>query len=203
MPTVCIFGDSITWGSSDPEGGGWVTRLRNIYEAEGLSAGKDIDVYNLGVSGDNTDDLLKRFKPEAVAREADTILFSIGINDSQFIVSKNDNGVPISKFEKNLKELMSEARALTPKVAFIGLTPVDESKTTPIPWNIDKAYKKENRDRYDEVIKKICKVNGLPYLDMEEVITTEDLSDGLHPNSRGHIKIFETVKDFIARESLI
>ncbi len=203
MATVCVFGDSITWGASDPEGGGWVTRLRNTYEAEGLPVDQDIDVYNLGVSGDNTDDLLKRFDVEAGAREPSTILFAIGINDSQFVVSKDENRVPISQFENNLLTLLNKAKAITSKVAFIGLTPVDESKTVPIPWNTDKKYTKENRDRYNAVIKNFCDENDVPFLSMEEVVTLEELSDGLHPNSTGHGKMFEVVRDFIKRESLI
>lgn len=31
MTRVAIFGDSIAWGSWDPEGGGWTTRLRLDY----------------------------------------------------------------------------------------------------------------------------------------------------------------------------
>lgn len=41
---ICIFGDSITWGTSDSEKGGWVERLK-VYFGEKY----DIDVYNLGV----------------------------------------------------------------------------------------------------------------------------------------------------------
>ena len=47
--TICIFGDSITWGAYDPEQGGWATRLRNYFEKQD----NDVDVYNLGISGDN------------------------------------------------------------------------------------------------------------------------------------------------------
>jgi len=36
MPQLFIFGDSITWGAWDPDGGGWAQRLR-----------KDIDNYQV------------------------------------------------------------------------------------------------------------------------------------------------------------
>jgi lysophospholipase L1-like esterase len=55
IETICVFGDSITWGAYDPERGGWVNRLRNDLEK------KEIESYNLGISGDTTADLLKRF----------------------------------------------------------------------------------------------------------------------------------------------
>ncbi len=203
MATICIFGDSITWGATDPDAGGWVTRLRNSYEARGLPVDQDVDVYNLGVSGDNTDDLLKRFSIEAAAREPSAIIFAIGINDSQFVISKSDNRIPIAQFQKNLTALLNKPKTITSKVAFIGLTEVDESKTVPIPWNTDKTYTKENRDKYDDTIKSFCEEHSVPYLDMKIIVTLEELSDGLHPSSSGHKKMFEAVKNFIDRESLL
>ena len=64
---VLIFGDSITWGAYDPEQGGWATRLRNYFEEKD----NDIDVYNLGISGDTTADLLERIEIEAKSRVCD------------------------------------------------------------------------------------------------------------------------------------
>lgn len=55
---ICVFGDSITWGAWDIEKGGWVQRLRNFVES---SSEEYIEIYNLGVSGDNTEDLLEIF----------------------------------------------------------------------------------------------------------------------------------------------
>ena len=75
MQTICVFGDSIAWGASDSEKGGWVERLK-IYMGEHRSG----NVYNLGVSGDTTNDLLERFEQEAKARESDVIIFAVGTN---------------------------------------------------------------------------------------------------------------------------
>ena len=58
--TICIFGDSIAWGASDLEFGGWVARLRNYLETEKY----DSSIYNCSISGDSTQDLLKRFSNE-------------------------------------------------------------------------------------------------------------------------------------------
>ena len=100
MATICVFGDSIAWGAVDPENGGWVSSLRNYFESKSLRADLDTDVYNLGISGDNTDDLLERFDVEVEARKPDTIVFAIGINDAQFLI-------PIAK------TIVSGFRALT------------------------------------------------------------------------------------------
>ncbi|TRZ64349.1 MAG: hypothetical protein D4Q79_01760, partial [Spirochaetia bacterium] len=91
------------------------------------------------------------------------------------------------------------------KIVFIGLTPVEESKTTPIPWNTDKFYKNEYIQKYDGIIKKVCEENNLSFVEVfERLKGNENLSeDGLHPNSEGHQKIFEIVKDFLINNKII
>ncbi len=190
---ILIFGDSITWGAYDPEQGGWATRLRNYFEAQD----NDVDVYNLGISGDTTADLLERIEIEAKSREPNLIIFAIGINDAQFIHSTNGLHVSLDEFQQNLAKLLTIAKKFTDNVVFVGLTSVDESKTTPIPWNTDKSYTNENIKRLDNTIEKFCEDNKLKFISMENVVGNDDLIDGLHPNTRGHIKIFERMKSEI------
>ena len=54
---INIFGDSIAWGAYD-EMGGWANRLKQYFSEDKENY---IEVYNLGVSGDNSEKLLKRF----------------------------------------------------------------------------------------------------------------------------------------------
>lgn len=190
---ILIFGDSITWGAYDPEQGGWATRLRNYFEEQD----NDVDIYNLGISGDTTADLLERIEVEAKSREPNLIIFAIGINDAQFIHSTNGLRVSPDEFQQNLAKLLSVGKKFTDKVVFVGLTRVDESKTTPIPWNTDKSYTNENIERLDNTIKKFCEDNKLKFIPMESVVSNDDLIDGLHPNTKGHIKIFERMKSEI------
>ncbi|MCK9378783.1 MAG: SGNH/GDSL hydrolase family protein [Candidatus Moranbacteria bacterium] len=62
---TCIFGDSIIEGYyDDEEKNGWVNRLKSIFS--------DDEIYNLGISGDSTENLLNRFDglhPNAVGHE--------------------------------------------------------------------------------------------------------------------------------------
>ncbi len=126
---ICFFGDSITWGAVDPEHGGWVALLRRHLELNNYGA----EIYNQGVSGDNTDKLLVRFKTEAEARKAQTIIFAIGVNDSQYIQRRENPRVSLENFRKNLIELIKEAQEITDRIAFIGLTRVEDEKLSPIP----------------------------------------------------------------------
>jgi len=184
---ICIFGDSIAYGAFDPEKGGWANRLR-LY----LDGRDDFEdgVYNLGILGDDTEGLLERLEAEAKFREPRFLIFAIGINDSQYVISENQNRVPIEKFEKNIKELISKARKITDKILFVGLTPIDEAKTTPIPWNTDKMYKNEYVEKYNNKIKEVCESEKIDFIDIFSEMVREDyetmLIDGLHPDSKGH-----------------
>lgn len=198
MANICVFGDSITWGANDSEQGGWVNRLRNYYQSQGLRVDKDVDVYNLGVSGDNTEDLLKRFHVELEARLGEKttfVVFAIGINDSQFVISKNENRISAEAFQANLKTLIKDAKKYADKIAFVGLTQVDEAKTVPISWNKDKRYTNDDIEKYDEIIQIVVDEEGIVYIGMKGVVGLEDLGDGLHPNSEGHKKMFEKIKE--------
>ena len=96
MTRILVFGDSIARGAVDLEKGGWVERLRIYF----VNNSKDKSVYNLGISGDTTENLLKRFMNECKVREPEIIIFAIGVNDSAIIQNKN-NWVSEKDFQKN------------------------------------------------------------------------------------------------------
>jgi lysophospholipase L1-like esterase len=196
---ICVFGDSISQGYNDYKEGGWINRLRKYFDLSDY----DISVFNLGVSGDNTFDLLKRFKVEAEARKPNLIVFAIGINDSQYVNSKNNPRVSLSDFNKNLLEFKNLSKQFTDKIIFIGLTKVDEVKVTPIPWSITKYYDNENIKTYNLAIKNFCEKNHLSFIEMFDLLNDKDLEDGLHPNSKGHKKMFNRVKDSLIKNKII
>lgn len=189
---ICIFGDSITWGAIDPENGGWATQLRRYFETNDY----DISVYNQGISGDNTNDLLARFEVECKAREPQIIIFAIGINDSQHVKSSGVKGVSVERFQNNLMELVKQAKNFSEKIAFIGLTKVDQSSIPKI-WGTEKFYDNDIIAKYNAVIEKISSEHVLPFLDLLALLEISDLDDGLHPNSEGHKKMFLRIKDFL------
>lgn len=215
MTIVCVFGDSITYGANDIEFGGWVHRLRKFLDGKSVASNhSSFFTYNLGISGDNTIDLLKRFKTEAKARLSDMdegeeiiIIFSIGINDSQFIHDKSNFRVSKKEFKENIQKLLNLAKDFTSKIIFVGLTPLDETKTTPIPWNTNKSYKNEYVKSYNEIIKSVCEENKTHFIEIFEKIIKKDyknlLSDGLHPNSEGHEILFDLVKEFLTDRKII
>ena len=147
---ICVFGASITWGAFDSEKGGWVNRLKLINFTQG---GGYIDIYNLGISGDTTNELLERIDTELFAINSGVIIFSIGANDSSYLKSKNDNYVDLEKFKENLDKLYKKSKKFTKEIIFVGLTKIDEQKLNPIPWDNDIRYTDKNIKVYNLAIK--------------------------------------------------
>jgi lysophospholipase L1-like esterase len=161
-------------------------------------------VYNLGVSGDNSNDLEERFKTEVKARKPDVILFSIGTNDSQYIKHTKNPRVSITQFKKKLVRIIKETRECNiEKVMFIELIPVVENKVMPIPWSPSKFYDNQNIKKYNQIIKEVAEENDVPFCPMFDLLKEEDLDDGLHPNTQGHKKMFKRIKNFLEKEKTL
>ena len=203
MVNILVFGDSITYGAWDEEGG-WVQRLRKYLELY-------YETYNLGVSGDTTDNLINRFDFEAKARidanGDNIILFSIGTNDCLFLKGKKSYWVEERDFKNNLKLLVKLAKQYSKKIVFLGLTLVDESKVNPLPWDTDKSNNNKSIALYNKIIKTIAVENKLLFIDIYEYFNKikykELLEDGDHPNTEGHKLIFEIVKESLIKNKLI
>lgn len=184
MTSILVFGDSITWGAWDKRGG-WVCRLK-----EYLSP--DILIYNFGVSGDTTEDLLKRLECELNSiRDEKVVLFQIGINDSSMLNGKNK--VSADEFERNLNEIIKITRKFTDKILFVGLTPVNENRTAPVEWDENLFYKNEFVEKYNEILEEVAFHNDIPFVSLLDKLDEKMLEDGLHPNSDGHEIIFREV----------
>ncbi len=207
---IIAFGDSITYGCWDSEGG-WVQRLRRYLEQK---YPEDILLYNLGVSGNQTDFLIKRIEQEMHARsqffeeKTDTLLISIGTNDSAIIKpKKSKNWVDIKSFQENIREIIHKIKSKHCSLTFIGPFPVDESKTMPVAWNKEVTYTNEEIEKYSQAIKDICKKEGVLFIDIFnqaiKINYKRLLTDGCHPNSKGHELIFNIVKDFLEKKKII
>jgi lysophospholipase L1-like esterase len=200
MARICIFGDSIAWGHNDAVRGGWVHSLRQFF----LNSHQDISVYNCSISGDSTRELLKRFAIEAATRKPQLVIFAIGTNDCYYFhgdAAKTNVSLP--QFEKNLQTLYAKARKISKKMMFIGLMPFDETLVQPIPWRREISTSNDNMRKYDTALKEFCEKNALPYIRMMDKIGLKDLDDGLHPNTKGHQKMFEAIREFIEKKKLI
>lgn len=186
---IGIWGDSITYGAGDSEALGWVGRLR-----KSLEAAADVGVYNFGICGDTTDDLLKRFSVEADAIKPNVIVFAIGINDSKYPAGETENIIPLEKYKQNMQELLKLARSYANKIYIVGATKVNET----IVRGSGTRFVNETIQSYNDFLKEFSEAESLTFIDVFDVINIgTDLDDGLHPNAQGYEKLFMVVKEFV------
>jgi len=197
MVKIVVFGDSIGWGAFDDENGGWVERLKAHY----FKTPEDwICVYNFSVSSNDTKGVLNFLEHDItklLSIESDDLLFifSIGSNDCRYIGSKDNVVVPLDEFKQNLRAIASIAKRYSTKIFFTGLMHVLEEKTHP--WNENEYYENEDIRIYDSAIQQFCEAEKLSFIPLFDIITDEDIPDGIHPNAEGHRKIFRRVQEMI------
>ncbi len=204
---ISVFGDSITFGRGNNLNRGWCGRLRKYFES------KDYYncLYNLGLCGDTTNNLLERFDAEAKARvkfirdqDRQVIIFSIGINDSRLLGKDKIPEIEIDKFEQNIQILIDKAKNYTKEILLIGLTPVDESITLDYE---DTIFTNERVKQFNDKVKELCQKNNLSFFDMFQEFSKLNyqklLDDGLHPNSEGYEEMYNLIKNFLIQKQII
>ncbi|NJN22278.1 MAG: G-D-S-L family lipolytic protein [Leptolyngbya sp. RL_3_1] len=204
-------GDSLVYGYGDPEGGGWVERLRRQWlqpETPGPA------IYNLGVRGDGVRLVAQRLESEFRNRGElrnrlpDAVLLSVGVNDSARV--GRPDGRPYTDeatFGAAMAALLDQAQALGP-VLFVGMTPV---WSEPMPFAEVLYYSHRDQYRYKEITRRACQQRQIPYLDIfdlwlgrGEIWWRSRLSsDGLHPNVLGYRALVEDITQWSAFQGLV
>jgi len=198
---VVALGDSLVYGYGDPEKGGWVEQLRRWWMLPN-AAGHVL--YNLGVRGDRTQQVMQRLevefrhRGEIRNRVPDLIILSVGVNDSPRLGRSNGrNYRELAIFTTEMADLLDRAQQLCP-VLFVGMVPVDETK---MPFLDCLYYNHADQYLYKEVTRIACNQRQIPYLDIfdqwmerSEYWRDQRMSeDGLHPNTLGYQDLLETV----------
>lgn len=198
---VLFFGDSITQGFWDTEGG-WVQRLRKHYDisvVKNLRASKGYpSFFNLGISGDTTTNLLKRVRYETEFRKSPAkdmaVLIAIGTNDDAL-----ENH---SIIEGNLEAIIEILNPLADNIILVGNTACDERETRPVFW-ADMHYTNADLRATEQIIETTAKRHDKKFVPVFEHFKQELdsgrnlLADGLHPNNEGHQLIADLVQPIL------
>lgn len=198
---LVALGDSLVYGFGDPEGGGWVERLRRSWMLPGSSGHV---LYNLGIRGNGVKQVNKRLEDEFRHRGElrnqvpDAIILSVGVNDSARLSRLTGRSyTPFDEFQTELTSLLDRAQGLCP-VLFVGMVPVDETK---MPFLDCFYYNHADQYRYKEATRLACEQRQIPYLDLfdgwlargSEWCQSCLSEDGLHPNVPGYQAILQDV----------
>jgi len=198
---LVVLGDSIIYGYGDPEGGGWVERLRRQWM---LPDSPGHVLYNLGVRGDGVKQVQERVEQEFRSRGElrnrvpDAIILSVGVNDSARLRRPDGrNFTDFESFPQELENLLDQAQQLCP-VLFVGMVPVDETK---MPFLDCFYYNHTDQYRYKEATRLACNKRQIPYLDIFDKWRSRGTDwcnkhlcqDGLHPNVAGYKALLQDV----------
>jgi lysophospholipase L1-like esterase len=191
---IVAIGASSCEGKVDALHGGFVGRLRAWHE----SLSDHHSVYNLGISGDTTEKVLKRLPLEVPPRRPNLIIVQCGINDFIHVGSKNSPiRFSIQQIQTNISSILTVAKEFA-DVLFVSVFPIDETKTCPCSWK-DIYYLERDAKQCAKISQEIAMSMKVPYVDVYNTFIQEDYKkylhvDGLHPNSLGHEAIFQMVK---------
>ncbi len=187
---IYFIGDSYLNGTGDPEFLGWPGRVC----AESNGKGVALTAYNLGIRGDTSADILKRWKSEVEARRLlphdGRIVFGFGANDC-FLIER-EKRVNRNESEENIREILSSAKEYLPTL-MIGPPPgVDEEQHS-------------LREDMSSLIQGIASQNGVPYLDVIGAMVGDatDIwrdemraTDNIHPAGGGYAAHAKAVLDW-------
>jgi lysophospholipase L1-like esterase len=196
MKGIIIFGDSIVSGRGEIPNIGWVGRLKKDFENEFHNC-----IFNLGIPGDTSTNLLKRFETEVKARvrykhpgDKFTIIIAIGINDSKAVKSRNKLQTKKISFRKNILKLIQISKEYTKDIILVGLTPVNEKLTNPFE---DTYFINSRIKEYNEIIKKATKSKKVKFIELFHKLDNKLLVDGVHPNKKGYELMYNIIKKSI------
>lgn len=196
---VLIFGDSITHGQYDSQGG-WANRLTaDEFAQKTQNPDKEINyIYNLGIGGDTTRSVIRRMLSEISARKWSSetqfaLVIAIGVNDTLMYRDSAPVSTP-KKYAEEIRHLLATAQEITDKILFVGLTPVEDKKFD------DGLYVSKRNGEFEAVLRMIAAEHQVPMVRLFELFQA-DMSigrqlflDGLHPNDEGHDLIYQEVK---------
>lgn len=199
---VLVFGDSITQGFWDTDGG-WVQRLRQQYDTLEINQRGDRQpvLFNLGISADTSADVLRRIKCESAARaqpEETAFVIAIGINDTVYRGDELD--CTPEQYRDNLQKILQITKEFSDKILFVGLTPAIDERVQPMPWSdTGKCYSTARITLFDSVLREFCAKHNADYVPILEAFQAaqqiqELAPDGIHPNNEGHQLIADLVR---------
>lgn len=182
--SIVFTGDSITHGPLHTKGYRSYTehfreRLKEKFKNE------NIMVFNTGVSGATTRDIIRDFHICVNIYDPDIVFIMLGMNDS------SNKIVPLEEYRSNILELINKVRE-------IGAIPIIQTS------NIIKLdLSRKSLKFYMDIVRAVARENNVMLIDhyshWEELekedsnLKNELLNDLIHPNEKGHLEIVKFI----------
>jgi acyl-CoA thioesterase I len=173
---LCFFGDSYVQGVGDATGAGWVGPVAGQMMGYGTA-------FNLGVRGDTSLDVQRRWYDEARCRlknsERYGVLFSFGVNDTH--ISEGRTRVPHQRSLTVLSALLDDAHVSGWSALVVGPPPPAED-----------GHRRRVR-RLSTDMAMVCTSCATPFVDLVTPLEADEswlaelaAGDGSHPGTAGY-----------------
>ena len=181
---IVFTGDSITHGPLHTKGYRSYTehfreRLKEKFKNNIVK--EHISVFNTGVSGATTRDIIRDFNICVNIYDPDIVFIMLGMNDS------SNEIVPLEEYRKNILELINKVRE-------IGAIPIIQTSNI-----IKMDLSRKSLKFYMDILREVVRENDVMIIDhyshwgdLEKEISNiknELLSDLIHPNEKGHLEM--------------
>lgn len=187
---IYVFGDSLTYGAWDSQGG-WCDRIKRKLHALTIKhKAIKLQMFNLGIGGETSRALVKRLASELQTRHRAAwpavVILATGANDTRYSESDQNPAVPEAEFRANLKQLIDLARQYTKQILLVGLAPV-QNDLQPFKGTL---LSNALLQKYDQALTEIALEQALIKVELFAAFQAADTnlysSDGVHPNDLGH-----------------
>jgi lysophospholipase L1-like esterase len=187
---LCFVGDSVTAGTGDEHYSGWPARLCAAEHAKG----HDVTMYNLGIRGDTSVMIAKRWRAECQQRlpaeYPGGLIFSFGVNDA--VEENGTRRVEPEETAQTARAILAEAAAWQPTL-MIGPTPIDESKMPFTAAGVTRDLRNARVATMSRILEGIATEAGVPYFDAFTWLNEAPAwrramaaGDGAHPSAEGY-----------------
>ena len=174
---LCFVGDSFTVGFGDPKALGWVGRVVSRTHHPDV----EITAYNLGVRGQDSGDVMARWRAECmprwVGRGERRLVVAVGANDL-------GQGLTTARSRLNLANILDDASAKGIATFVVGLTPSLDPELNARIGVLAQAQAD------------VCSRRGVTYVDCYRPLVAHEqwaadlaAGDGVHPGQAGYGRI--------------
>lgn len=207
---ILTFGDSITRGVRE---GVRETQTFTYYLGVFLNKNSfHVEMIKKGISGETTTGALNRIEHDVIREKPHYVTIMYGTNDAFIDNYVNETGLlprlSIDRYKKNLKAMIEKLKANNIKP--IIMTPLPMGRF----WGSDVGIYKQNGinfklKEYVEVVRDIAQEENVPLVDhFNEWLNWKKrgkdidtwMTDGLHPNPKGHRFIAATIFKLLREE---
>jgi lysophospholipase L1-like esterase len=197
---VAFIGASSVHGKVDPAGG-FVSHVKAYLEDIN---GEHNHVYNLGVPGEISSEMLARMKDELKVRDIDLVFVMFSSNDSVRLIETDELVVSDEQYLANVHTVSTVCEELGAQLVFIAPFPVDESKTCPFS-DSGKNFTNKRLGKLVALLREYCEVHQHHLIDLYRLFESRPAdeflhSDGLHCGEAGHREIANAIIDWLQAE---